>query len=62
MSERRLKAPYGLKGGKSGKKGNNYHFIKETGETITLSEKAIIEVKKGDKIIIETPGGGGWGK
>jgi len=62
MSERRLKAPYGLKGGKSGKKGNNYHFIRATGETINLSEKVILEVKKGDKIIIETPGGGGWGK
>jgi N-methylhydantoinase B len=62
MSERRLKAPYGLKGGKSGKKGNNYHLIFENDEPINISEKIILEVKKGDSIIIETPGGGGWGK
>jgi len=62
MSERRLKSPYGLKGGKSGKKGNNYHFIQNNEEAINISEKVILKVKKGDRIIIETPGGGGWGK
>ena len=62
MSERRLKAPYGLNGGKSGKKGNNSHFIASAKETISLPEKVKLKVKKGDRIIIETPGGGGFGK
>ncbi len=62
ISERRIKSPYGLNGGKSGKKGNNCLIKKANGKEIQLEGKCSIEVKKGDIIIIETPGGGGWGK
>ncbi len=62
ISERRLKSPYGLDGGKAGKRGVNY-FIKSANSKETFIEgKVTLELSKGDRIIIETPGGGGWGK
>jgi N-methylhydantoinase B len=59
-SERRINAPYGLQGGKSGQRGVN-RLIRNGQETI-LSGKATLHVQSGDQLIIETPGGGGWGK
>jgi N-methylhydantoinase B len=58
-SERRINTPYGLRGGKPGKSGVNY--IEQNGKTRKLGGKHSIQVKEGDKLIIETPGGGGWG-
>jgi N-methylhydantoinase B/oxoprolinase/acetone carboxylase alpha subunit len=40
--------------------GKNYLLRK--GEFIPLPSKILIEVKAGDVIVIETPGGGGWGR
>lgn len=60
LTERRTTAPYGLAGGKDGKTGKNY-LIKD-GEKRILAGKVNLEVKAGDMIIIESPGGGGWGK
>jgi len=60
LSERRVYEPYGLEGGKNGSKGKNI-FIKVDGTTIDLGGKNEIKAKPGDKIIIMTPGGGGWG-
>ena len=59
LSERRLKAPYGLGGGKCGLPGRNT-LLKE-GEWIELPSKCALQVQAGDRIRIETPGGGGWG-
>ncbi|MBX2913902.1 MAG: hydantoinase B/oxoprolinase family protein [Cyclobacteriaceae bacterium] len=53
-------APYGMKGGKAGKRGEQY-LIRHR-EKIRLTGLATIEVTVGDKILIKTPGGGGWGK
>lgn len=61
ITERRLRAPYGLNGGKSGKKGNNYIITRDKKE-ISLEGKCSIKLQKGDTLVIETPGGGGWGK
>lgn len=60
LSERRRYAPYGLQGGSSGKKGNNYLVVK--GRRKRLPAKFSLSLSKGDVIRIETPGGGGWGK
>ncbi len=60
LSERRRYAPYGLKGGESAKKGQNWLIQK--GEKTALPGKVNLEVGPGDQVIIETPGGGGWGK
>lgn len=61
ISERRRNAPYGLEGGKSGEPGVNRHFVCAKGESITLPGKTTIHAASGDHIIIETPGGGGYG-
>jgi N-methylhydantoinase B len=60
ISERRIHRPYGLQGGLPGKPGRNL-LIKENGEVVELPSKFTITVKPGQKIRIETPGGGGWG-
>ena len=60
LSERRRYAPYGLRGGSSGKTGNNYLVVK--GRRKKLPGKFSLSLSKGDVIRIETPGGGGWGQ
>jgi N-methylhydantoinase B/oxoprolinase/acetone carboxylase alpha subunit len=60
ITERRKFAPYGIEGGSSGRKGVNTLL---TGRNKSKIEpKATFNLKKGDSIRIETPGGGGWGK
>ncbi|MCX8041840.1 MAG: hydantoinase B/oxoprolinase family protein [Thermodesulfobacteriaceae bacterium] len=60
LSERRRYSPYGLKGGKPGAKGENWLIRKE--ETLLLPGKINLLVNPGDRLIIMTPGGGGWGE
>jgi N-methylhydantoinase B len=60
QSERRKLAPKGVEGGRDGLPGKNYLLRK--GKSIPLPSKISMEVKGGDVIVIETPGGGGWGK
>ncbi len=60
LTERRRTAPYGLRGGFDGKPGKNY--LIRNGKREELSDKCTFEVKEGDRVIIETPGGGGFGK
>ncbi len=58
-SERRQQGPYGLADGGSGQPGTNHHL--RAGLHMLLASKAALYVLPGDHIIIETPGGGGWG-
>jgi N-methylhydantoinase B len=60
LSDRRKTKPYGLNGGQSGSPGRTVLMTK-TGERI-LAGKDSIYANAGDRIRIETPGGGGWGK
>lgn len=60
LSDRRTVAPYGLQGGHSGATGRTI-LINQT-EKRVLEAKDSIDAKAGDRIRIETPGGGGWGK
>ncbi|KAL2004912.1 hypothetical protein VTN00DRAFT_2762 [Thermoascus crustaceus] len=65
LSDRRVHAPYGLHGGSPGAKGLNL-FIKKTPDreedrVINLSSKNSTQAQKGDRIVVITPGGGGWG-
>jgi len=60
VSERRVHRPYGLYGGLPGKPGKNL-LIKENGEEVELPGKFTITLEPGQRIRIETPGGGGWG-
>ncbi len=60
-SERRTRPPYGLNGGKPGACGQNT-IIRADGTTETVGAKYTARLQSGDRVIIETPGGGGWGK
>jgi N-methylhydantoinase B len=59
-SERRTIAPYGLSGGKAGRVGVNW--IVRHGQPERVTGKVTAQLDSGDRVIIETPGGGGWGK
>jgi N-methylhydantoinase B len=59
ISERRQTAPYGLQGGGPGRTGRN--LLLRDGQERELPAKSTIEGLPGDRLIIETPGGGGWG-
>jgi 5-oxoprolinase (ATP-hydrolysing) len=60
ISERRNFAPYGMAGGSDGSKGVNSYKM-NTGEITLLSHRESLNLQAGDSIIIETPGGGGYG-
>jgi len=60
LSERRRFSPYGLAGGEPGKRGKN--ILIRGRKTIFLSGKTSLRVNRGERIVIETPGGGGHGK
>jgi 5-oxoprolinase (ATP-hydrolysing) len=53
--------PYGLAGGEAGMCGEN-RLERADGEAVVLSSSDSIEAKKGDVLVIKTPGGGGWGQ
>ncbi|UCH80273.1 MAG: hydantoinase B/oxoprolinase family protein [Nitrospiraceae bacterium] len=61
ISERREYAPYGINGGEPGQKGINY-IRKSNGKLVRLKHREMINTDTGDSIIIETPGGGGYGE
>jgi N-methylhydantoinase B/oxoprolinase/acetone carboxylase alpha subunit len=60
LSDRRQGAPYGVEGGGPGGRGRNT-VIREREET-SLPAKVQLELGAGDRLRIETPGGGGYGK
>ena len=60
LSERRRYAPHGAKGGDDGVKGEN--MLVHNGVTEVLEGKVTFKAKAGDKLIIKTAGGGGYGK
>ncbi len=61
MTERRAVGPYGLAGGDAGKPGVN-RVIRADGVDENLAAKQVVDVEAGDRLVIETPGGGGWGE
>jgi len=61
LSERRVHQPYGLNSGEPGKSGLNL-FFRNDGTILFLGGKNEIHAETGDRIRIETPGGGGYGR
>ena len=59
-SERRLNGPYGLRGGEPGQPGVNR--LVHDGVHTDIGAKVTVRVSPGDRVIVETPGGGGWGR
>lgn len=69
LSERRVFSPYGLAGGEDGEKGLNVWIRHETSSqgqhvarTLNMTGKNSALFGRGDRIVINTPGGGGYGQ
>ena len=60
MGERRRHSPWGLAGGEPGAVGEDWLVTKD-GERHLLPGKTTIDVEPGDRLVVLTPGGGGWG-
>jgi N-methylhydantoinase B len=60
LADRRLRGPWGLNGGQEGTPGKTC-VIRLDGTVEELPGKFNIRLNKGERIRIQTPGGGGWG-
>jgi 5-oxoprolinase (ATP-hydrolysing) len=60
LSERRVHAPYGLAGGEDGARGLNL-LRRADGRLVNLGGKNTVDVHAGDRLLLHTPGGGGYG-
>ena len=59
LTERRRHAPWGLDGGEPGAAGRN--TLRRDGDETPLDPKATFVARRGDVVVVETPGGGGFG-
>jgi 5-oxoprolinase (ATP-hydrolysing) len=65
LTSRRTTAPYGACGGEPGRPGRNWLIRAgdaSAAEPEPLEACTTIEVQPGDRLRVETPGGGGWGR
>ena len=60
LSTRRETAPFGLDGGSEARPGVNT-VIRSNGDQIPLKGRDEVALEPGDRIVIATPGGGGFG-
>jgi N-methylhydantoinase B len=60
LADRRRSGPWGLAGGEDGRPGEDR--IVRGGRVEPLPAKGRFDLAAGDRIRIETPGGGGWGR
>ncbi len=68
LSHRRVHGPYGMAGGGDGKPGRNVLIRAADGPAVegeagadVLPHIAYVSARRGDRLIVETPGGGGYG-
>lgn len=61
LADRRSRGPYGLQAGADGAAGRT-EVVHRDGSREVLPGKTSVRLKKGTKVRIESPGGGGWGK
>jgi len=61
LADRRSRGPWGLNGGGDGAAGKTT-IVRQDGTTQELSGKFSVRLRKGERIRIESPGGGGWGE
>ncbi|KAI0173536.1 Hydantoinase B/oxoprolinase-domain-containing protein [Hypoxylon sp. FL1284] len=64
ISERRVSRPPGIHGGEDGAPGQNL-IVRKTDDgkerLVSLGPRGIVRLKRDERFIIKTPGGGGWG-
>ncbi|HLZ40878.1 MAG TPA: hydantoinase B/oxoprolinase family protein [Candidatus Sulfotelmatobacter sp.] len=61
LADRHSRGPWGLSGGREGAPGSA-SIQRRDGSTEPMSGKFSTRLRKGERITINTPGGGGWGK
>jgi 5-oxoprolinase (ATP-hydrolysing) len=61
LCERRTLAPYGMAGGAPGRPGEN-RVERADGRVERVAGKASVALGPGDCLVVETPGGGGFGE
>jgi 5-oxoprolinase (ATP-hydrolysing) len=61
LANRRRVPPRGIAGGADAQAGRNW-VVRTDGSVEMLSATASAEVGPGDRFVIETPGGGGFGR
>ncbi|HTA23395.1 MAG TPA: hydantoinase B/oxoprolinase family protein [Terriglobales bacterium] len=61
LADRRTRSPYGLNGGANGVAGKAT-VTRTDGSSQTLPGKFSLRLRKGERIRVESPGGGGWGE
>jgi N-methylhydantoinase B len=60
LADRRARGPYGLRGGNDGAPGET-EIIHSDGRREALPGKTSVRARKGTRVRVESPGGGGWG-
>jgi N-methylhydantoinase B len=60
LADRRIRQPYGLQGGSPGAPGKN--IVLRQGSEMPIPAKGSVRLKRGDRVRVESPGGGGWGR
>ena len=61
LADRRLRGPWGLAGGADGAAGKTF-ITRGDGSVEEMPGKFSTRLRRGERITIETPGGGGWGR
>lgn len=64
IGERRVNAPYGLHGGEPGQRGCAYWMRRNTDGSLRktkMKPSQTIDALRGERLVIHTPGGGGYG-
>ena len=61
LADRRARGPYGLAGGSDGAAGHTV-VIHHDGSEEEIGGKTSVRLRAGERVRVETPGGGGWGK
>ena len=61
LADRRTSGPYGLSGGENGAAGKTT-VLRNDGSAQELPGKVNVRLRAGERVRIESPGGGGWGK
>ena len=61
LADRRSRGPYGLAGGADGAPGRTL-IIRRDGSEEEIPGKTSVRLRSGERVRIESPGGGGWGR
>lgn len=61
LAERRTRGAWGLGGGEDGRPGCD-EVIRQGGRRLRVASKVSLQLQAGERMVVATPGGGGWGK